>query len=102
MDSPELHSTTIKTLAGTLSADTAATIDIAALFDDRRVVGFEIKNTHGSGDLAWTGEGETATLADAPVPAGESSGWVPSNDKTLSLIREAGVAVTYVIVVSGR
>lgn len=101
-DSPLLFETVTRVVAGTLSTNDAASVDLAALFTNGRVVGFEIKNTHASGDLYWTGHGDTAVVTDAPVLFGESSGFIPSNDKTLSLIREAGVAVTYVIVAVGR
>ncbi len=101
-DAPMLPDTIVRVVSGTLADNNAATVDLAALFPGGRVVGFEIKNTHASGDLYWTGHSDTAVVTDAPVLFGESSGYIPSNDKTLSLIREAGVAVTYVIVAVGR
>ncbi len=101
-DHPALSETLVRVTSGTLSTDPAATIDLAALMPGKRVVGFEVKNTHASGALYWTGHGDTATSAKAPVLAAESSGFWPSNDGTISIIREAGVPVTYVIVVAGR
>lgn len=101
-DHPGLYNTVTRVASGTLSTNDAEPIDLAALFTGRRVVGFEIKNTHATGALYWTGDADTATTAKAPVEAGESSGYIPSNDGTVSLIREAGVAVTYVIVAVGR
>ncbi|MCC7542457.1 MAG: hypothetical protein IT379_39935 [Deltaproteobacteria bacterium] len=99
---PALSGTKVRVVSGTLSDNNPDTVNLGALFTEGIVVGYEIKNTHASGDLYWSGEGDTAAATDAPVLATESSGWIPSNDKTLSLIRETGVAVTYVIVVSGR
>lgn len=92
---------TVKATSGTLSTDAAAPVNLETLVG-RNVLGYEIHNTAGTGTLYWTGEGVTATTSSIPIAAGESSGFVPGNDRTLSLIREAGVAVTYVVMGLGR
>lgn len=93
---------TSKVTGATLSTDAATTVNLESLVG-RNVVGFEIHNTHASDPLYWTGEGVTATVAAGiPVAAGESSGFIPSNDRTISIIRTAGVAVTYRVMAIGR
>lgn len=99
-DHPALSETKVRFISGTLGDNAATSVNLASLFS--RIVGFEVRNTHASGYLCWTGYGDTATTSAPKVAAGETSGYVPSNDKTLSLIREAGVAVTYTIMVVGR
>lgn len=99
---PGLYGCTTKWTSGTLSSNDAATVNLGALFTEGIVVGFEIHNTHATGDLYWEGEGGTATTSDGLIEAGESSGFIPANDKNLSLLRETDVAVTYKIMAIGR
>lgn len=99
---PALSGCTTKKKTGTLSSDEVATVNLAAEFTHGNVVAFEIHNTHATGDLFWDGQGETAVTTTKAIAAGESSGFLPGQDKTISLIREAGVAVTYEIWIFGR
>lgn len=104
-DHPALSKCITKWVVGTLSSNDAATVNLASLFTNGRVSGFQIFNTHASGDLSWTGEGVTAEVDGANgglIEFGEDSGFVPSGDATISLIREAGIAVTYKVMVVGR
>lgn len=89
-----------KSVGGTLSADAAASVNLEALVG-RNVVGFEIHNTSAA-TLYWAGEGVTATTASIPIASGASSGFIPGNDRTLSLIRTPSTSTTYVVMALGR
>lgn len=91
-----------KVIVPSLSTDAAVAVDLAGTAGNW-IVGFEIHNTHATDVLAWAGENVTATLAAGiTVAAGESSGFIPGNDREISIIRAAGVAVTCRVLVIGR
>jgi hypothetical protein len=80
-------------IKGTLSTNDAVSIDLDSL---GRVEAWRLTNTHGSAVLYYEGHGGTATVAASDsLAAGESSGWIFSQDSTLSLIRAEGAEVTY-------
>lgn len=71
-------------LANPITGTATSTPAAIALAQDGRPELWQLTNT-GEATLYYAGAGSTASAASHPLDAGESTGWIASNDRTLSV-----------------